>query len=560
MLQTRLSHKRFHAWLWALLLLFAPLSGSSAVDDACWLEIDQFQLKSSVSGEFEPHGSDLALGPRLRPGLAILRFELPPSPIECWLQVDRTSMFHLVIDVEGLDPVSFDFFRPGPNDLFSAAGFTVPIPPHETPRQVMLEITHLGSVATKATRIDKAELLARERRVVAIQALSFQVPIIMALLMLVFWIRLHDRALAAYIALMLSFVLIASSLDGTLYRLPGLSLLAGLNSMAHMFLMSLFGLAVVGFFREFLSPLDRSASITVHILAALFAFTAISSALNITVFNAVVMHLTVLVILITVPLLFWHGVRSLRAGNRLAIYFLVGWSLPVIVIPLRMMAEYGLIEWGFWIRYAPRLALMVETLIFALGLADRFLRFRIERDRAEQSRLQSERALTGYRRLAWTDALTGIASRRALDEEMARWTDSGQPGSVLFLDIDHFKDFNDSFGHAAGDAALRAVAERLRELLPRETLLARYGGEEIVALLPDRTLPIAKGLAEHVRQDIERSQITPDGRALTVSIGVAERLNDERADQAVARADAALYTAKNDGRNRVVSAAAMAPM
>ena len=554
------SQARWRDWLLVVsILLAAPQIALSTNDDSCRFDIRQYELQSAQSGQFETLGKDLALGPRLRVGTSVVRFELPPTGQRCWLQIDRTSMYSLIVRVEGLAPVEFDFFRPGPIDRLSAAGFTVAIPPHETPREVVLEMSHLGSISTQITRIDDATLIARERRIIAVHALSAMVPMIMALLMLVFWLRLHDRALVAYIGLLVSIVLTTTSLDGTLYMLPVGTLLAGLQTMAHMLLLSLFGLAIVMFFREFLAPLQPGAEMTTRILAGVFIFTALSSLLNIPVYDALVLHLTLLAILVTVPLLFWQGVLSLRAGNRLAIYFLVGWSLPVLMIPLRLMAEYGLMEWGFWIRYAPRLALMVEALVFALGLADRILRFRIERDRAEQRRLHSEMALSGYRRQVRTDALTGMASRRAMDEELMRWTEQHQAGSVLFIDIDRFKTFNDNFGHAEGDDALRDVARLIRNQMPGKALLARYGGEEMLALLPEMDLETAATLAETIRCEIQSSPIGPNKRQLTVSIGVAERQPDEAAQQTVARADTALYRAKAAGRNRVASEPAGKP-
>lgn len=352
-----------------LVLLIAPLAAQS--NNSCWFEVTEFELKSEPSDRHEPMDNGLSLKPRLRVGVSTVRFELPATEHRCWLQIDRTSVYGLIARVEGLPAVEFDFFRPGRVDRFSAAGFTIAIPPHDQPREVVLEITHLGAASTQAARIDDATLIARERRITIVQALSAQVPIVMAVLMLVFWLRLHDRALAAYMGLMISLILIATSLDGTLYMLPVGALLAAWQSMAHMFSLSLFGLAIVIFFREFLAPLDRSAELTTRILGGVFAFTAVSSLLDIPVYNALVMQLTLLSILVAVPLLLWQGLRSLRGGNRLAKYFLIGWSLPVLMIPLRLMAEYGLVEWGFWIRYAPRLALMIETLVFALGLADR---------------------------------------------------------------------------------------------------------------------------------------------------------------------------------------------
>lgn len=534
-----------------LVLGLLSLAGLPAAAEPCDFEPPSFELWSEQAQQFQLLGSELTLSPRMRAGTSIVRFDLPPVDKPCWLQIDRTSMYTLTVQLDSATVQHFNFFRPGLADHLSAAGFTITLDPHSRPREVRLIIEHLGAISTRVSRIDDAGLLARERRIIALQALSAQVPLIMAALMLVFWLRLRDRALAAYVIMLIALALVSSSLDGTLYFRSVGSWIAGLQSMAHMLLINLFGLAVVMFFREFLGPLERSGERTTRWLAGAFTVTGICSLVVVPVFSAIVMHLTLLTIALMVPLLFWQGLRSLRGGNRLALYFLVGWSLPLIAIPLRLMAEYGLIEWGFWVRYAPRIALMFEVLVFALGLADRVLHFRIERDRAEQRRLHSEKEAISYRRQARTDALTDTASRRALEEELDTWTGNDIHGSVLFIDIDHFKTFNDRHGHAAGDQALRDIAAILARTIPDNAMLARYGGEEFVVLLPGMSKDHAATLAERLRHTVGSGRYASHDVGLTISIGVTQRRDIEDARETLKRADAALYAAKNSGRNRI---------
>lgn len=162
---------------------------------------------------------------------------------------------------------------------------------------------------------------------------------------------------------------------------------------------------------------------------------------------------------------------------------------------------------------------------------------------------------------ALSDPLTGLANRRALDAAVVRAIGRARRDAalctVLFIDIDHFKDINDSLGHAVGDAVLQRVGRALRDRLRRGDLLARYGGEEFVALLPDTDLDAAKRVAEVLRRRIE----TIDFSSLTgslpvrVSIGVAQLSEDlMAAGSLVSAADAAMYEAKRQGRNRVVTA------
>lgn len=160
---------------------------------------------------------------------------------------------------------------------------------------------------------------------------------------------------------------------------------------------------------------------------------------------------------------------------------------------------------------------------------------------------------------ALTDSLTGLANRRALDaavvREIARARRDATPCTVLFIDIDRFKDINDSVGHAVGDSVLQAVGSGLRDRLRRGDLLARYGGEEFVALLPDTDLQAALRVAEVLRRRIASLDFRSlaGGLPVRVSIGVAQ-LSEELMSVGllVSAADSAMYEAKRQGRNRVV--------
>ena len=167
--------------------------------------------------------------------------------------------------------------------------------------------------------------------------------------------------------------------------------------------------------------------------------------------------------------------------------------------------------------------------------------------------------------LAVTDALTGLYNRRYLDSHLGGLFEEAvlraRPISILVMDIDRFKGINDSYGHDAGDEVLREVANRVRALTRGIDVVARFGGEEIVILVPDTPLDGAHAVAERIRERIEATpfavQKGAPGVHVTVSIGVAAReVGDLSATDVLKRADQALYAAKQQGRNRVVAAAA----
>jgi diguanylate cyclase (GGDEF)-like protein len=155
-------------------------------------------------------------------------------------------------------------------------------------------------------------------------------------------------------------------------------------------------------------------------------------------------------------------------------------------------------------------------------------------------------------RLVATDALTGAWNRAHLDRimsiEMSRSARHRQPLSVILLDIDSFKEVNDTHGHAAGDAVLRKLVQILQQAVRPGDMLFRWGGEEFLVLVPSTPYPHARVVAEKLRTSIEGSDFGTAGK-VTISLGVAERHSGESADALFERVDKALYTAKGCGRN-----------
>jgi diguanylate cyclase (GGDEF)-like protein/PAS domain S-box-containing protein len=176
--------------------------------------------------------------------------------------------------------------------------------------------------------------------------------------------------------------------------------------------------------------------------------------------------------------------------------------------------------------------------------------------------LSNLRLQEALREAAIRDRLTGLFNRRYLDEtlprELHRCQRQGKPLTTAMLDVDHFKRFNDHYGHDAGDAVLRAVGDLLNRSLRVGDLACRYGGEELTLILPDATADAAWARLDRMRQDIMALRVLYQGGelpAITVSIGIAAaQVGDLDAAALLARADAALYRAKASGRNRVTVA------
>ncbi len=190
---------------------------------------------------------------------------------------------------------------------------------------------------------------------------------------------------------------------------------------------------------------------------------------------------------------------------------------------------------------------------------------KLEAELAHSTQLMAElkRDLEFVRREAMTDGLTGLANRKSFDAELQQLTAEAKatrkPYTLLMVDIDHFKSFNDNFGHQVGDQVLRLVARTLKDGLKGRDFAARYGGEEFAILLPETGIQAGLAVGNSLRQAIamkdviNRSSGDILGR-ITMSVGVAEYAFEKNPEDVIDRADAALYTAKHNGRNQVAAA------
>jgi diguanylate cyclase (GGDEF)-like protein len=199
----------------------------------------------------------------------------------------------------------------------------------------------------------------------------------------------------------------------------------------------------------------------------------------------------------------------------------------------------------------------VEELLARVAVA---IRLKRERDLLQESAEELRRRAEAASEMSMTDALTGLLNRyglqRALQRELSEARRYTRPLSCLLLDIDFFKAINDTHGHAAGDAALMQTARVLTETVRGSDVVCRYGGEEFLVLAPETDARGAHSLAEKIRLSVSSRLFGDGGRAfaLTLSAGVAELRPGESGNDMIARADLALYQAKQHGRDRVEAA------
>jgi diguanylate cyclase (GGDEF)-like protein len=242
-----------------------------------------------------------------------------------------------------------------------------------------------------------------------------------------------------------------------------------------------------------------------------------------------------------------------RRGNRAAGWFLVAWTMletVTIATAIRLLVDRAEHAEGL-LYYVLPFSMVAAAILVALGVADRLREQRL--------------ALTEAERRAQTDPLTGVLNRRSLIERLdaacMRARARGLPIALLFIDLDHFKEINDSFGHAAGDACLRKIIGPIQAELRQSDVIGRYGGEEFVVILSSADIAAAHPIAERIRNRVADVRVDGFGPEinLTCSIGVAT--SDTLGvwgEHLIAQADAAVYAAKRSGRNRVQVAIAKA--
>ncbi|TQV84800.1 GGDEF domain-containing protein [Exilibacterium tricleocarpae] len=247
--------------------------------------------------------------------------------------------------------------------------------------------------------------------------------------------------------------------------------------------------------------------------------------------------------MVEMPLILCMGVLCLLAGFAPARYFMVAWSALIFGVIVYMLKIFGLLPHTFFTENGFQIGSLIEMVLLSLALGSRV------NDLKRQSR---------------TDALTSLANRREFDEilrsEFHRAYRHGQPLSLLMIDIDYFKSFNDRFGHAKGDEVLKMVGGLLNSNVRKPNIPCRFGGEEFAVVLPRTNCREAITLAERLRRKVEEKNLGAE--QVTISIGLACAADGaiSSVSQLLDAADRALYYAKEQGRNRVINIEELEPM
>ncbi|HEY3784675.1 MAG TPA: diguanylate cyclase [Steroidobacteraceae bacterium] len=384
--------------------------------------------------------------------------------------------------------------------------------------------------------------------------LAFGALIAMAIAALLIWLILAEKLFILYAALFFLQALYIVFLSGQGFDWPVLSSAIAVGSHAWNVPVALSGAIACLFTREIADL--RRFSPRVHAIFGWFAWAFVilagANLLKLVGLGLLVNAVGNTLFLVTSAFTLIVSFLAWRRGSRAAGWFFVAWALlEAFTIATTATLLLSGDEGGRLLYIGLPLSMVAAAVLVALGLADRLREQRV--------------ALSDAERRAQTDSLTGVLNRRSfverLDAACSRAQARGLPISLLFIDLDHFKQINDSYGHAAGDACLTSIITPIQAELRQSDVIGRYGGEEFVVILSSADASAAYPIAERILARVAGVRVEGFGEpiSLTCSIGVAT--SDTLGvwgETLIARADAAVYAAKRSGRNRVQVALPMA--
>jgi diguanylate cyclase (GGDEF)-like protein len=399
------------------------------------------------------------------------------------------------------------------------------------------------------------EILHAENNRARIISLAFGALAAMAVASFLFWLVLRERAFILYSTLFVSQALYVAYFSGQGFEWPWLSAATPLTHYTWNVLSALSGAAACLFVRD-IADLRRVMPRNYTVfgwLAGAFVLLTFANLLKQVGFEDIINNIGNTLFLGSAVYTLAVAFVAWRHGSRAAGWFLLAWTLLeafTIATTIRLLMNASE-ENDSVVYLGLPLSMVAASLLIALGIADRLR--------------EQRRALSEAERHAKIDALTGVLNRRSLVERLdaacARARARGLPISLLFIDLDHFKEINDSFGHQAGDACLSAIIPPIQAELRQSDVIGRYGGEEFVVILSSADTAAAHPIAQRILERVASVRVEGYGEpiALTCSIGVATSdMLGVWGEHLIAQADAAVYQAKRSGRNRVEVAMPMA--
>lgn len=457
---------------------------------------------------------------------------------------------------------------------------------------VFLRVQTEGAVQLPITFWDEKTFFEQDQLAQAVQFIFAGIMLAIALYNLLIWLFVRLASYLWYILNVVTIALVQLSLHGmtALYLWPEAP---WFNNHALVSAITLNILFVCLFTYSFLSLQERGRFIRWFVQGFGLAG-AVLFLLSWFVEYGTAIRLSVLAITVGAPVVWMIGIYLSIKGDILARFYTLAWTILLLGHFLLAFNKMGIFPRTIFFEYAPQIGAALEVILLSFALAYRINLERQQRFQAQQRALQAERqsreanermvslqkeaneqlelkvqertqeleaANRQLREMSSLDGLTGIHNRRFFDETLdAEWSKGSREPShicLLLIDVDHFKRFNDDYGHLCGDACLKHLAVLLKDAVKRAgDFVARYGGEEFALLLCHTELEGGGIVAERIRRAVEKTPFQWEGQTLsiTISVGVAglEPKAREIPKSLIASADEALYAAKGAGRNRVM--------
>ena len=402
--------------------------------------------------------------------------------------------------------------------------------PADTERTYYLRFASQGPVDINLSLLDPSELAAELSREQLAYGVYFGCVIMLMVWSGLVFLAVRDGAFLAYFAYVASFGLYMTINTGFAFQY----LWPDSPRWANTSLIVLLNIALIAALQFSLTIL-RARDYTprlFRVARVLQIIALVAIGLSPVLAYAVLVRPVTLLILVSVCFMIALGMISLLAGSRPARFYVIAWGAFLCGSVVFLLKNFGLVPHTFVTQHSWQVGALLEMILLSMTLSSRMNELK------NQSR---------------TDSLTLLGNRREFDAmlpvEFARAREQDIPLSLLVVDIDQFKLYNDLHGHAQGDEAVKAVAQALRKHARKPYLACRYGGDEFCAILPGTNEALAAVLAERLRAAVQ-SSMTGE-HTVTVSIGYACQSHNrfESADLLFEAADAALYSAKQQGRN-----------
>ncbi|MDR7307647.1 diguanylate cyclase [Rhodoferax saidenbachensis] len=562
---------------------------------AAWTLTDVMESARAMEFRRPNNPSSAAIGFSYTRSAVWLRLPLAnPSnqPLQRVLEINYALLAHIDFyapDARGVYQLTqTGYARPFANRPLPGRFFLLPVTlPPQSQQVVYLRVETPNSLNIPARMWEPQALQTHQHADYALQALYFGVVLAIAFYNLMLFVVLRDKNYLLYVIFSGSVALALGTFSGLGTEfvwgdIPALTTI-GVNVFT-----AVAAAAMLEFARRILNtaalskPLDR-------VLQGLIVVNGISFFALIFWFRTFTPWFIVLSV-ITPLVLLATGIWSALRGQRSAYFFVAAFAAILLAVVLTHLRNLGLLPTNFLTTDGTQIGSAMEMLLLSFALADRYNGMRRDQLQAQEQTLKAQEELVSTLReaehvleakveertaelrilnrkleaLSATDGLTGIANRRHFDTTLAaEWTRAARQGHPLalgLLDVDWFKQYNDHYGHQAGDDCLRKVADTLAATMARTgDLVARYGGEEFVFIAPATSAQEALGMARKMCEALQALALPhalSDVGCVTASVGVASIIPDETStpQTLIQAADEALYAAKAAGRNRAVLA------